>query len=154
MFGRTKKVQINQDVARTAKLLDECAPGWHNHINLATLNMHSMSKCVFGQLGKNYPAMHEVDEKHFWGDYPFGAAVKYVKMQTGFDVTIHNSLLHWGGLQSWTAAIKVRREADAQAVRDEAKRAEYEAKCRAKAKRHLRIVPVPVEAQPEYELVA
>lgn len=35
--------------ARGAALLDQHRPGWHNNINLDTLNMASCSNCVVGQ---------------------------------------------------------------------------------------------------------
>lgn len=157
MFGRKKSPKIDRRVAIAAAALDEALPGWHNRIDLGSLDMVSMTDCIFGQVGqtsevrawakRKYTRMHA---DHF----PFHNAVEFVACQTGHHVSVSNSMLHTGGKAYWIRAISERRATDAKAVADEAKRARQEAKCRAKARRHLRIVQVPVEAKPEYELVA
>lgn len=44
-------MRLKDNVARGAAKLDEIRPGWHQTINLSTLNMAYASYCIVGQLG-------------------------------------------------------------------------------------------------------
>jgi len=45
---------VEERVARGAARLDEAAPGWHENINVQTLNIASGSNCALGQTYGTY----------------------------------------------------------------------------------------------------
>lgn len=50
----TRKALVRSRIERGARLLDERRPGWHQEINLDTLNLNSYHNCVLGQLYGRY----------------------------------------------------------------------------------------------------
>lgn len=46
---------ISDSTARAALLLDEVAPGWMDHIDLDSLDMMSVDRCIIGQLVGVHP---------------------------------------------------------------------------------------------------
>lgn len=144
MFGRKlKKFFIKDEVKWGAAVLDQAIPGWYNHIDLDQLDMMSMTKCVFGQLG-NLPEVKAYVARRYgsWTAseyYQFTNTQNYVMAQTGELLTVYSALLGPLGRGSWVNAIKERRAVDAE-----------QAKCRELAARDLKIVEVKVE----YDLAA
>lgn len=47
---RAKRLNLDAEVNRGAKLLDRVVPGWHKRITQSTLRLESPSVCVLGQL--------------------------------------------------------------------------------------------------------
>ena len=53
-------LNVTPNVARGVEYLDREVPGWHDRINLRTLNMSNGERCIVGQLFGNY-------EQWLWG---------------------------------------------------------------------------------------
>lgn len=78
----TDTLEIPQDtidrVDRGARYLDQDQPGWHDRIDLDTLDMNNVERCVLGQLGtfysgnliqwriSNEATIEWLDERGFW----------------------------------------------------------------------------------------
>ena len=98
----TKKERVQAG----AKLLDEQHPGWHNKIDIATLNIGSCFRCILGQL---------------YGEFSEGASklCLYHSEQFGFCLSSNEPPYRYKSLRErWVEEIRERREKDSQEDRD------------------------------------
>lgn len=101
----SRQADIAARVARGVALLDEQHPGWHDRIDLSSLDLSEPCLCVLGQL---------------YEEYDFGAealGIVAVEARYGFDVslrldTIDSSFETYVDLQAeWVRVITARRGA-------------------------------------------
>jgi hypothetical protein len=107
-------------VARGARWLDECKPGWWADVDVGSLDMDGSCSCVLGQVAGDYfglmSALHGTDD---WAiDHGFqlpspGGLVHFVRLLAGHSAEQDYRLLG----EQWAAEIK-RRQAHGQPVRE------------------------------------
>ena len=102
------KAEAEQRVARGAAHLDVVRPGWHDRIDVGTLELSSCIRCVVGQLGNGYDFIDRRMELGMDDGRSFG-----IDLQRGknFDYVADDERVEaWRFLQdAWIAAIADRK---------------------------------------------
>lgn len=95
-------IEVETNVADSARLLDTERPGWHDQINLDTLDMRYEKQCIAGQL--NLKALNPDED-----DVVFPESISF-SYKRGFCLPPEAEIEGFSNLESWEHLTKLWKE--------------------------------------------
>jgi len=149
MFTKKASAREAARASRGAAMLDQVLPGWEQYVDTKTLDLYSSQRCVLAQLALNDRRVLSHGPEWLCVT-PFAVGMTYLREElrrrrlpswwgieeVGFCPSFFGDISNGGLRRAWTVEIKRRR---------------HQTKCKAKAAKALRILPV---TEQEYDLVA